>query len=406
MTEQCQFLKSTSVKGEWLHRYFVSEFHDMALTFTSTATTEFTACDGSTLLKSDQGVFVNLPDNLTISILNDSTIVTEQPTTGGASTYYDMESVLSAHMQALDIDVAVLLQKVFWRAYSAACSMSRQNHMLLRTIAYENPVFLMRHLLNNSNTMSYTGSGFIETYPCKQLTETEYKFKPVPNEEGLCSTLIPVEISVGHLDGITLYLDSNTLALHPTSAMVPCQHEPFRWITLKQKLHEYHPTDGTVRPSDQMVEPLQPFQLQPNAPALQVHDIIFGRTILLSSWDTFQDPKNLNHILGTAATQNHVLDTLGIVRDSKGSGFTFRKVRLFAGFRLLTGEISAVQIYTVTMSTVVLMVILYYILRCCIRNCIAHRKKKFIRVMAHKRDNIPPGFHAVPSDCIFEEELA
>ena len=303
----CEYQKWFDINGTFTDGYFVSSSEDLALTFRQHPLNGWKTCNGTAASMSDQGLLVTFNvttmDNRTLLEKVKSDIGSNNPQAGDG--LGQVMAFVSTMTESLSHKISQIESKLYWTSYQYTCKNIAQTLRTISMLAEEHPTTTARYILGTANVYAKSGPGFLEVYPCNEISTVKYTFQPMPHDN--CTEFIPILVS--NPDGnVTGYMDPRTNVVHTKSMHVPCHPNRTTYFRLEDEIYAYE--NGTIK----TVEPTMNLSLPGfalGAHAAKIDPVIFSSFHKLN-WNIFSTHSDLNEVLSTLTRQKQLLNAMGI----------------------------------------------------------------------------------------------
>ena len=366
---ECEYQEWYSLSGKYFDHHFISNDHNMALTFVNSVYGAHTNCKGEPTTISDQGLMVKFLTAFDTSTLHQSA-ASDAVVSELGDDMTEVAAIVNTVVEPLAISISEVTQKLFWSSYTYTCNNIAETLRLVSMLLYEHPTPSARYVFQNPAIVAKAGPGFIEVYPCTELNDTMYQFQSMP--EGNCTEYLPMSVYLGGMNH-TGYLDPKDNVIHRHSMTVDCELRKQVPISLGGRVYYYSWDTGSLSPADKISVAKLP-GLHLGADVVTVHETIYNRAHRLN-WNDFSNHRSLNDLLSTLSRQRQVLEGMGLSNDphrSFDSNVIESKEHILgnAMFAFLFGGhvASGFELWSLAVNCVVSLMVLYIILRL-VYNC-------------------------------------
>ncbi len=326
----CSILPWKKINGQKFGHYFLSNDHNLALTFNKPKIIR-DCKNRRTVQLSDQGIPMTYLHIGTESVSDPRGISTSRgqtstrrvarispshnrtansriarnadfPTDGVVTT-----DILAASLQALEVQFRDSLRFSYTNALKDTCQAMQQVVQILRASAMINPTLVSRVLLNRTDIHALAAGGALEVFPCMPLPINRFQFEHVNNT---CYRDIPINYEL--VEGVKRrgFLDPRTNIIHEFSPQEHCDLIQEIPIKFGMEFLLYNYMSGTAVPLKH-ARTLSLLKFNSTFDDWALDPIIFTQHILYN-WSMSHQYVNLNDLVGTLSQHREIFESLGI----------------------------------------------------------------------------------------------
>lgn len=408
-TEKCDYIKYKTVSGTMNNNAFLSDDHQIGLTFTENQTwNPLPDCveeneQNQRYFLSDQGLGMYL-FNYSNPRLNHRERRNAARRTGVVTS-----DQLASQNQALLLDIEELMNEMFHLHVKSACNVFADAFNAISTNLMNQPTPVIREQLNNSYVYASMNDNLISVYQCKPVHS--YQFI----KSDMCNARVPLNFTLRPFSKQNIgHLDIKTNIIHHEPLPVDC-HYGLKILHIENRTLEYDSKSGNITNLTNAKE-LHLFHALPAVVTTDL-DLPIISELVMYNWSDVKSHISLNSIYESMHSQALIMKDLSVTpnhpnskvhHDTKTYASQLTSVGLF-GF--LHGQtVHTNQIWVFFCCIFVTVYGGFLLLKACltlgskVKEYRAHKLPVGFIAALQRRDNISltsrPGSHAYEVDCI------